>query len=267
MRKARGAFGAFFGFNNHEHIIMKTLFGTKGNMTQAYIEGFRIPVTKVNLGPCTVIQIKNQEKDGYWSVQLGLGEKKLKNTTKQLQGHFKKSKINPRYIKEVRVTEEPKFQVGDIIKVSDIFNSGDVVFVTANTKGKGFASGIQKYNFRGGPKTHGQSDRHRAPGSIGQTTTPGRVYRGKRMAGRMGNIQVTIKNLHVVNVDPEKNEILISGAIPGRVGSFMTIKKVKAGSLRDLEHEVVAQVVETEEPEKVETPEGTKEEVKNEGQN
>ena len=246
---------------------MNTLFGTKGNMTQTYVEGFRIPVTKVNLGPCTVMQIKNQEKDGYWSVQLGLGEKKLKNTTKPLQGHFKKGKINPRYIKEVRVTEEPKFQVGDIIKASDIFNSGDVIFATANTKGKGFASGIKKYNFRGGPKTHGQSDRHRAPGSIGQTTTPGRVYKGKRMAGRMGNIQVTIKNLHVVNVDSEKNEILISGAIPGGIGSFITIKKVKAGSLKDLEHEVVAQVVESEEPEKVETLEGTKEEVKNEGQN
>ena len=243
---------------------MNTLFGTKMGMTQTFIEGSRIPVTKVNLGPCTVIQIKNQEKDGYWSVQLGFGEKKLKNTTKQLQGHFKKIKnselkVNnyPRYVKEVRLDKEPEYKVGDIIKASDVVKAGDVVFVTANTKGKGFAGGVRRYGFHGGPKTHGQSDRHRAPGSIGQTTTPGRVYKGKRMAGRMGNTQVTLKNLHVINVDVEKNEVLISGAIPGRIGSFLTIKKVKSGSLKDLEQEVVAQVVEVEAPE----------EAKNENQN
>ena len=235
---------------------MNILFGTKGVMTQTFIEGFRIPVTKVNLGPCTVIQIKNLGKDGYWSVQLGFGEKKLKNTTKQLQGHFKKIKnsklkVNnyPRYVKEVRLTEEPTFKIGDVVKASDVVKAGDVVFATGNTKGKGFAGGVRRYGFHGGPKTHGQSDRHRAPGSIGQTTTPGRVYRGKRMAGRMGNTQITIKNLHVVSVDPEKNEVLVSGAIPGRIGSFLTIKKVKSGSLKDLEHEVVAQVVEIEVPE------------------
>lgn len=225
---------------------MNTLFGTKMGMTQTFIEGFRIPVTKVNLGPCTVIQIKNLEKDGYWSVQLGFKEKKLKNTTKPLQGHFKKSKINPRYIKEIRLDKEPEYKVGDIIKASDVVKSGDVVFATANTKGKGFAGGVRRHGFHGGPKTHGQSDRHRAPGSIGQTTTPGRVYRGKRMAGRMGNTQVTIKNLHIISVDSEKNEVLISGAIPGRIGAFLKIVKVKSGSLKDLEHEIVAQVVETE---------------------
>ena len=228
---------------------MNILFGTKGVMTQTFIEGFRIPVTKINLGPCTVVQIKNQEKDGYWSVQLGFGEKKLKNTTKPLQGHFKESKVTPRYIKEIRLDKEPEYKVGDIIKASDVVKAGDVVFATGDTKGKGFAGGVRRFNFKGGPKTHGQSDRHRAPGSIGQTTTPGRVYKGKRMAGRMGNTQVTIKKLHVVSVDPEKNEVLVSGAIPGRIGSFLTIKKVKSGSLKDLEHEVVAQVVEIEVPE------------------
>ncbi len=233
---------------------MKTLFGTKGTMTQTFIEGFRIPVTKVTLGPCVVTQIKNDKKDGYWAVQLGFGTKKIKNTSKALQGHVKKSqetsKEQPRYLKEVRVTTEPKYNVGDIITVSDIFKKGDVVSVTAVNKGKGFAGGVRRFNFRGGPKTHGQSDRHRAPGSIGQTTTPGRVYKGKRMAGRMGGVQVTIKNVHVVAVDAEKNEILISSPIPGRVGIFLTVNKIKAGSLKDLEHEVVATVVEGE-PEEV----------------
>lgn len=223
---------------------MKTLFGTKGQMTQTFIEGFRIPVTKVTLGPCTVIQIKNEKKDGYWAVQLGFGTKKVKNTSKALQGHTKNTKTNPRYIKEVRVTSEPKYNIGDVITVSDIFKKGDVVSVTAVNKGKGFAGGVRRFNFRGGPKTHGQSDRHRAPGSVGQTTTPGRVYRGKRMAGRMGGVQVTIKNVHVIGVDKEKNELLISSPIPGRVGIFLTVNKIKAGSLKDLEHETVATVVE-----------------------
>lgn len=225
---------------------MKTLFGTKGQMAQTYIEGFRIPVTKINLGPCTVTQIKNESKDGYWSVQLGFGTKKVKNTSKALQGHTKKANINPRYIKEVRVTSEPKYNVGDVVTAADIFKKGDVVSVTAVNKGKGFAGGVRRFNFRGGPKTHGQSDRHRAPGSVGQTTTPGRVYKGKRMAGRMGGVQITIKNIHVVDVDKENNQILVSSPIPGRIGIFMQVNKIKAGSLKDLEHETVATVVEGE---------------------
>lgn len=238
---------------------MKTLLGTKGTMSQTFIEGFRIPVTKITLGPCVVTQIKNKEKDGYWAVQLGFGTKKLKNTSKQLQGHLKKSqpkadrpmdKNFPRYIKEVRVDKEPEYKVGDVVNASDIFKKGDVVSVTAVNKGKGFAGGVRRFNFRGGPKTHGQSDRHRAPGSIGQTTTPGRVYKGKHMAGRMGGVQVTIKNVHVIDVNKETNEILISSPIPGRTGIFLTVTKIKAGSLKDLEHEVVATVVEGE-PEEV----------------
>jgi large subunit ribosomal protein L3 len=240
---------------------MNTLFGTKGTMTQTFIEGFRIPVTKVTLGPCVVTQIKNNEKDGYWAVQLGFGTKKIKNTSKALQGHVKKSqdsketKAQPRYLREVRVKSEPKYNVGDVVTAGDIFKKGDVVSVTAVNKGKGFAGGVRRFNFRGGPKTHGQSDRHRAPGSIGQTTTPGRVYKGKRMAGRMGGVQVTIKNVHVVAVNKETNEILISSPIPGRVGIFLTVNRIKAGSLKDLEHEVVATVVEGEstEPQVAET--------------
>ena len=236
---------------------MNTLFGTKGTMSQTFIEGFRIPVTKITLGPCVVTQIKNEKRDGYWAIQLGTGTKKQKNTSKALQGHFKKITnkqspiINfPRYIKEVRLKNEPKYNIGDVINASDVFKKGDVVSVAAVSKGKGFAGGVKRYGFRGGPKTHGQSDRHRAPGSIGQTTTPGRVYKGKKMAGRMGGEQITIKNLHIIEVDNEKNEVIVSGAIPGRTGIFLTINKIKAGTLKDLEHEVVATIVEGE-PEEV----------------
>ncbi len=237
---------------------MKTLIGTKGNMTQTYIEGFRIPVTKVNLGPCIVVQIKTPARDGYWSVQLGFGNKKVKNTSKPLQGHIKKIQITnstqnrvtqlqiPRYIQEVKLAKEPEYKVGDVLTTSDIFKKGDVVNAIGITKGKGFAGGVKRFRFKGGPKTHGQSDRHRAPGSIGQTTTPGRVYKGKRMAGRMGSSQVTVKNLHVISIDSDENTMLISGALPGRIGGLLTINRIKAGSLKDLEHEVVATVVEGE---------------------
>lgn len=225
---------------------MNTLFGTKGTMTQTFIEGSRIPVTKVKVGPCTVTQIKNEKADGYWAVQLALGTKKPKNITKPLQGHSKKSNTTPRYVREIRLKEEPTYKVGDVIKVSDVFTAGDVVSVTAVNKGKGFEGGVRRFNFRGGPKTHGQSDRHRAPGSVGQTTTPGRVYKGKRMAGRMGGVQVTIKNVHVISINDKTNEISISSPIPGRVGIFMEITKIKEGTLKELKNEVVEQVVETE---------------------
>jgi large subunit ribosomal protein L3 len=230
---------------------MNTLFGTKGTMTQTFIEGSRIPVTKVKLGPCTITQIKNERQDGYWAVQLSLGSKKTKNISKPLQGHFKKSNTTPRYIKEIRLTEEPTYKVGDVVNVSDVFKAGDIVSVTAVNKGKGFAGGVRRFNFRGGPKTHGQSDRHRAPGSVGQTTTPGRVYRGKRMAGRMGGEQVTMKNIHIIAVDDKANEVSISSPIPGRVGIFVTVTKIKEGSLKELKHEVVETVVENTEPEEV----------------
>ncbi len=225
---------------------MNTLFGTKGTMTQTFIEGSRIPVTKVKVGPCVVTQIKNEKADGYWAIQLALGTKKPKNITKPLQGHSKKSNTTPRYVKEIRLKEEPTYKVGDVVKVSDVFTAGDVVSVTAINKGKGFEGGVRRFNFRGGPKTHGQSDRHRAPGSVGQTTTPGRVYKGKRMAGRMGGVQVTIKNVHVISINDKTNEISISSPIPGRPGIFMVITKIKEGTLKELKNEVVEQVVETE---------------------
>jgi large subunit ribosomal protein L3 len=235
--------------------MINTILGSKGVSSQTFIEGFRIPVTKVMAGPCVVTQIKKMEPDGYWAVQLGFSSKRAKNTSKPLQGHLKKSKNEelktnnfPRYIREVRVDKEPEVKIGDEIKVSDIFKPGDVIAVTGVSKGKGFAGVVKRHHFHGGPRTHGQSDRERAPGSIGQTTTPGRVYKGKRMAGRMGGEQVTVKNLHIISVNAESGEIEISGQVPGNPGSLVSIRKIKSGSLKELEHEVVAQVVEGEAP-------------------
>ena len=239
--------------------MINTILGTKGVSSQTFIQGFRIPVTKVVAGPCVVTQIKNKDKDGYWAVQLGFSTKRAKNTSKPLQGHLKetsKDKVFSRYLREVKLNKEPEFKVGDIVVASDVLKAGDVISVMGISKGKGFAGVMKKHGFHGGPKTHGQSDRARAPGSIGQTTTPGRVYRGKKMAGRMGGEQVTVINLHIISVNAETNEIEISGQVPGNPGTLITIKKIKSGSLKELEHEVVAQVVEGEAPAEEEKGEG-----------
>lgn len=231
--------------------MINTILASKGVSSQTFIEGFRIPVTTAVAGPCVVTQIKHEDRDGYWAVQLGFGTKRTKVTSKPLQGHLKEtSKENafPRNLREVRLTKEPEFKVGDIVKVEDIFKPGDVVSVTGISKGKGFAGGVKKWGFHGGPRTHGQSDRERAPGSIGQTTTPGRVYRGKKMAGRMGGEQVTVVNLHIISVNAETGGVEISGQVPGTPGSLISIHKIKSGSLKELEHETVAQVTEGEAP-------------------
>ena len=238
--------------------MINTLLGSKIKMSQAFIEGYRVPVTKVMAGPCVVTQIKKMDKDGYWAVQLGLGERKTKNISKALQGHLKgaiKDKKAPRFLAEVRFDSEPEYKVGDIIKASDIFKAGDVITITGTSKSKGFAGVVKRWSFAGGPKTHGQSDRQRAPGSIGTTTTPGRVLKGKHMAGRMGGDTVTIKNLHIASIDPEKNEMLISGPVPGIPGSLLIIKKTASGTLKELEHETIGQqIVEGKEVPAGETP-------------
>ena len=227
--------------------MINTILGSKGVSSQTFVEGFRIPVTKVIAGPCVVTQVKKLSSDGYWAIQLGFSSKRAKNTSKPLQGHLKEtSKENkfPRFLREIKADNEPESKVGDVVKVSDIFKVGDIVAVTGISKGKGFAGVVKRHHFRGGPRTHGQSDRERAPGSVGQTTTPGRVYRGKRMAGRMGGEQVTVKNLHIISINPEGSEIEISGQVPGNPGSLVSIRKIKSGSLKELERETVAQVVE-----------------------
>ena len=239
--------------------MLNSLLGSKGTMNQGFIEGRRIPVTKINLGPCTVTQIKNMEKDGYWAVQLGFGTRKIKNLSKALQGHLKasiKDNKSPRYVKEIRVTEQPEYKVGDVVQVSSVFRVGDIVAVSGVSKGKGFAGAVKRHHFRGGPRTHGQSDRERAPGSIGQTTTPGRVYKGKRMAGRMGGESITVKNLQIVAIKPDTNEIEVAGPVPGIIAGLLVVKKLKAGRLEGIQ-EVQAQVVEGEASEGEAGAEGT----------
>lgn len=229
--------------------MVKTILGSKGKMGQTYVSGTRVPVTSISITPSVVTQVKTSEKDGYWGIQLGFGNRRIKSTSKPLQGHLKKTstkEFSPKFLREIRLEKESEVNVGDQVRASDIFKVGDKIAVTGTSKGKGFAGVVKRWHFAGGPKTHGQSDRQRSPGSIGQTTTPGRVYKGKHMAGRMGNDRVTIKNLHVISIDPEKNEMLVSGAIPGKFGDLLRITKISEGSLKELEHEVVAQVVEGE---------------------
>jgi large subunit ribosomal protein L3 len=182
-------------------------------------------VTKVQITPNTVLTIKTVDIDGYSAVQIGTGMKK--HTSKAMMGHVKKANMThvPSLIKEVRTNDTDLPEVGSELKVEELFEVGDIVQVTGTSKGKGFAGVMKRHNFRGGPRTHGQSDRERAPGSIGQTTTPGRVYRGKRMAGHMGVEQVTIKNITVVAVDASTQSLLIDGLVPGGRNSMLVIKK------------------------------------------
>jgi len=240
--------------------MITTILGSKQNMTATFIEGTRVPVTRVKAGPCVVTQVKTEEKDGYNAVQLGFSQKRIKNITKPLQGHLKgttRDNKAPRFLREVRLSEPTNLKVGDEVNLTQVVKRGDVVVVTGVSKGKGFAGVVKRHGFAGGPKTHGQSDRHRAPGSIGQRTTPGRVFKGKRMAGRMGSDTVTIKNLTIVDIDKESNTLLISGSIPGTIDSLLIIKKIKEGSLEDLVEgapEIVEQVEEAKGEEKKEEP-------------
>lgn len=192
-----------------------------------------MPVTLIKAGPCFVVQVKTKDRDGYWSIQLGFDQRKEKSTTRPILGHLKKAGLKkiPRFLREIRIKKEQKtdrkqqLKMGDIVKVSDVFKVGDKVSVTGISKGKGFAGVVKRWGFAGGPRTHGQSDRERAPGSIGQTTTPGRVFKGKKMAGRMGGKRVTVKGLKVLEVDKEKNLLVVKGLVPGPKGGLLTIKK------------------------------------------
>ncbi len=209
--------------------MINTLIGQKVSQAQSFRQdGLRIPVTEIALSDNVVLQVKNADRDAYSAVQLGAGLKKKPN--KAFLGHAKKAgqEKAPLKIKEIsvigiNVDDLPK--AGDQIALDAVFKPGDVVQVTGTSKGKGFAGVVRRYNFRGGPKTHGQSDRHRAPGSIGQSTTPGRVYKGKRMAGRMGSDTVTVKNLTVVDVDSENKKLYVSGLVPGHRSSWLYITK------------------------------------------
>jgi large subunit ribosomal protein L3 len=207
---------------------MKGILGRKVGMTQIFDEGGEVvPVTIIEAGPCFVTQVKTPERDGYAAVQLGFKEVKLKRLTRPQLAHLRKNQLPPlRHLREIRVSDVSQYEEGQKVRVS-IFDVGDRVDVTGISKGKGFTGVVKRHGFGGGPKTHGQSDRHRAPGSIGAGTTPGRVYKGLRMAGRMGNALVTAQNLQVVLVDPERNLLAVKGAVPGARNGLLTIKEAR----------------------------------------
>jgi len=189
-----------------------------------------MPVTQVETAPCFVVQVKNKDKDGYDAVQLGWGDKKLTHVSKPLQGHFKGAGLKkaPFYLREIRMKRISKIKPGDEIKVDAVFKPGDRVRVTGWSKGKGFAGVMKRWGFAGGPATHGQSDRPRSPGSIGLGTTPGRVFKGKKMAGRMGGQKVTISGLVVTGVDKEEGLLEIRGLLPGATGNLLIIRRENA---------------------------------------
>lgn len=212
--------------------MIRAILGQKQNQSQKFLEdGTRIPITEVHVPDNPVVFVKTKDKDSYWAVQLGFGTKK--HSGRALLGHIRGARLEtaPRFLREVRlegeVQSEQMPKPGDLLKASEIFKPGDIVDVTGVSKGKGFAGVVKRHHFKGGPRTHGQSDRERAPGSIGQTTTPGRVYKGKRMAGRMGHTRTTVKNLKVVDVLEDK--VLIKGLIPGGRNSLVVITKVGEG--------------------------------------
>lgn len=210
--------------------MTNTIIGTKLKMTQTFVGETRVPVTVVKAGPCVVTQVKTDDTDGYLAIQLGMDTKKAKSHALPQKGHFKQKDASkdtqlPKFLREVRLTDN-EYKVGDVINLDDIFAVGDTIRVTGVSKGKGFQGGVKRWGFAGGAKTHGQSDRHRAPGSIGQGTTPGRVWKGKKMAGRMGGDTITIKNLKVVGLDKANNELHISGPIPGTVGTLLMIRRI-----------------------------------------
>jgi large subunit ribosomal protein L3 len=205
--------------------MVNTLIGKKLGMSQLFSpDGEVTPVTVIQVGPCTVTQIKSVVSDGYNAVQLGFGEKKPQRTQKPLLGHFKKSGKGPfAVVREVRVDDVGEFELGQEVS-ADIFQVGELVHVVGRSKGKGFAGTIKRWNFSRGPMTHGGMNK-RAPGSIGCSATPSRVIKGRKMPGQMGNRRATVKGLMVVDVRPEENIILIRGAVPGGRNGVVFIKK------------------------------------------
>jgi len=202
------------------------ILGRKLGMTTYFEEsGDATPCTVIEAGPCVITQIKTKVKDGYEAVQFGFDVKKEKATNNAQKKIFKDLKIAPpRLVKEIRDFPVNEMKAGDKIDVT-LFNAGDIVKVTGVSKGKGFQGGVKRHNFSGGSRTHGQSDRERAPGSIGSSSYPSRVFKGQRMAGRMGGDTVTTRNLRVVKILPESNLILIKGTVPGAKTGFVEIYK------------------------------------------
>lgn len=214
--------------------MIDTVFATKFDIAQAWTKaGIRVPVTKVKYTPMTITQIKDTNKDGYQAIQVGFGAKKWVKVTRQLQGHLKKTIKDasakspaPRFLREIRVDSVESLKAGQHVLAPEVLQPGDIVNVSGISKGRGFSGVVKRWGFHGGPRTHGQSDRERAPGSIGQGTTPGRIYKGKKMAGHFGNTQMTSRNLTVLALDPDNQEIWLSGQIPGSKNGVVIIHKI-----------------------------------------
>jgi len=233
-------------------MVTKGILGKKGLTQQAFNDqGERMPVTHIYTSPCYIVDVKTSEKEGYWSMQLGFDT--TKNIKKSRDGITQKAGIKAplRFLKEIRFdaaealidgkkrgikVNEVEMWVGDTLKAGDIFAKNDSVDITGTSKGKGFQGVVRRHGFAGGPKTHGQSDRHRAPGSIGSGTTPGRVYKGKRMAGRMGGDTVTVQNLLVV--DAGEDFIAVKGLIPGAINGYLVVKSASPMPEKPVEEEV-----------------------------
>ena len=204
------------------------IIGRKIGMTQLFQEsGEGMAVTAIQAGPSVVTQVKSRDRDGYDAVQVGFIENKVKQSqlSSSEKGHLRGLE-NVRYLREFRTDDISSVKSGDKVDVG-FLKQGDLINVTGFSKGRGFAGVVKRHHFAGGPKTHGQTDRHRAPGSIGATTFPGRVFKGKRMAGHMGNRKVTARNLEVIQADPERNLLLVKGAVPGATGGLLIIEKVR----------------------------------------
>jgi large subunit ribosomal protein L3 len=207
--------------------MVKGLIGKKIGMTQIFDEtGVAVPVTVIEAGPCYVTQVRLPEKDGYSAVQMGFSEVKPKRLTGGQLGHLKRNNLPPlKFLREFRV-KNPEVQEGDQVTVA-VFALGEKVDIVGTSKGKGFQGAVKRYHFAGGPRTHGASDRERAPGSRGSGTTPGRVYKGSRGAGHMGNDRVTAQSLKVVLVDTERNLIGVRGSVPGARGSLVMVQAAR----------------------------------------
>ena len=210
---------------------MNAILGEKLGMTQIFDDQARaVPVTVIKAGPCHVVQIKRIDTDGYSAIQISFGDIKAKSVTQPVKGHFAKAGVEPtRHLVEIRVEDPDSYTIGQEIKIDDVLSQGGLADVTGVSKGKGFQGVMRRHGFSGQGAAHGNHKKHRAPGSIGACATPSRVFKGTRMAGRMGNDQVTTLNLQIVGIDPERDLLMLRGAVPGANGSLILVREaVKA---------------------------------------
>ena len=210
---------------------MAALIGKKLGMTQIFDDQARaIPVTVIKAGPCHVVQVKSPDSDGYAAIQLSFGTIKAKQVTEPVKGHYAKAGVEPsRHLVEVRVDDPEAYRVGQEIRLTDVLAKGGLADVTGVSKGKGFQGVMRRHGFSGQGAAHGNHKKHRAPGSIGACATPARVFKGTRMAGRMGGDQVTTLNLQIVEIDAERHLLLVRGAVPGANGSMVLVREAVKG--------------------------------------